>query len=103
MIAGRFSDAAWALAAVGVELYSSDNADQLGEKVSGIRTATDGWFELPVTRSCSFYNLVVRDTQVSAEFIANLRTFSAIIADTVDGRTVSKDWIQYQHPLEGKD
>jgi hypothetical protein len=103
VIAGRFSDAAWALAAVGVELYCSDNADQLGEKVSGIRTATDGWFELTVPRSCPFYNLVVRNVQVSAEYIANIRTFGPIIADTVDGRTVSKDWIQYQHPLEGRD
>jgi hypothetical protein len=78
---------------VEVDLYCSTNADDLGEKIATVRSDSVGVYELPVPRTCEFYNLVGVPPQGNVAYWVL----------TTGGKAMNDSWIQYTEPLQGKE
>ncbi|HUW13659.1 MAG TPA: carboxypeptidase regulatory-like domain-containing protein, partial [Anaerolineae bacterium] len=89
---GNVGDESTPLNNVTVELYCSNNAGQLGQRVGSTVTSPTGWYGLALHGVCEYYNIQEIDPQ----------GYTSAGATTVGGSKVNDNWIQYSHPLEGK-
>lgn len=87
------------LARVRVELYRSNDADELGTLVSGTLTSTDGRYDLIGSDSYEFSNIIVVPSD----------DYEPVEAESIYGTVLRNDWIQYGSimqlvsiPLESK-
>jgi len=90
VLAGRFSDAAFPLGFVKVELCCSENAESMGQRVAATVTNSNGGYELPAPATCEYYNVLVGE-------VAGYESF---LADALGGRVVQPNWIQHRQPLK---
>jgi len=89
---GALGDETTPLSDVGVQLYCSDNAGDLGILVTTTTTNAHGWYWLPIPEVCNYYNLLETDST----------DYTSTGAVTVGGAVINKNRIQYSHPLTGK-
>jgi hypothetical protein len=90
VLSGRYSDAAFPLGFVGVELYCSENAESMGQRVAATVTNSNGGYELLVPAACEYCNVVVGEAA----------GYQSFLADALGGRVVRPNWIQHQQPLK---
>ena len=82
-----------ALSNVGVDLFCSNNIGDVGDPVYSALTHEDGSYHLFVAGSYEFYNIIEND----------LPNFVSTEVETTSGTVISKNWIQYSHPIAGTD
>lgn len=89
---GEPGDESTPLANVTVELHcSTDDGDQ-GWLINRTTTDSDGWYGLVAGSVCDYYNIVENDPA----------WYTSAGATSVDGTSVTDNWIQYEAPLDGK-
>ncbi len=75
-----------------VRLYCSSNANELGVLLADNVTNSSGYYALPVSGSCNYYNIVEVD----------LPGYSSAGDTSIDGTVVDANRIRYSSPLSGK-
>jgi parallel beta-helix repeat protein len=89
---GEVGDESTPLGGVTVELYCSNDADDIETLITSTTTDSDGWYGLLVSGVCEFYNILETDPT----------GYTSVGATSVDGTVVTDNWIQYEYPLDGK-
>ena len=89
---GNVGDESTPLSGVTVELYCSNNAGDLGQRLGSTVTSRVGWYRLIPYGVCEFYNILETDPP----------GYTSSGATSVGGTRINDNWIQYTHPLEGK-
>ncbi len=90
--AGDVGNESVPLSGVTVELYCSNNAGEVGARLTGATTGLTGWYELSTPETCEFYNILETD----------LADYASAGATTIGGTVINDNWIQYAFPLDGK-
>ncbi len=89
---GSVADTSSPLPGVTVSLYCSNNADEWGIFLRSTTTDSTGWYGLPVSENCEFYNIVETDPA----------GYDSAGAMTIDGNVITANWIQYTGSLQGQ-
>ena len=89
---GEVFDETTPLPGVSMGLFCSNNAGVLGTQIDTTTTDSTGWYGLEVTSLCEYYQIIEYDPI----------GYLSIGATTVDGDVLTRNWIEYTHPFEGK-
>jgi hypothetical protein len=89
---GPVGDESRPMSDVTVELYCSNDAGDLGALIGSTATDDQGWYRLPASGTCEYFNLLETDP----------RGYDSVGAMTIGGTVIDPNRIQYAFPLEGK-
>lgn len=92
VFAGQMGDLTQPIHDVAVELYCSNNINQLGEFLTSRRTLADGGYRMVAYRPCEFYNIVEHDPD----------DYVSVAAQSPDGTIVNANQIRYTVPIAGQ-
>lgn len=89
---GEVGDERLPMSGVAVDLYASNSARTLGDRVATTATDRTGWYSLTAPAGYEYYTIVEVDPP----------GYESVGATTVDGLAINPNAIQYTYPLAGK-